>query len=201
MFPAIKALSAIILFFLTTAVWSSEQASYRNRKFGFAFEYPSSYQLHEYGISIDLIDSKENNKIFGHVLELDECIEKNRYFFKLLFFIDKFRSCAIDIARDWCYADGPDGDSYCTTVTDETRYASKYGVPVIQLHFVNISEYYEDGIMTKRKKIVGPVFIADISKDAGHQRALIFNLANDRPMDKLEYRTTRDIIRTVKLEN
>lgn len=147
------------------------------------------------------IELNENSKIFGNVLELDTCLEENTYLFKFLFFIDKFRSCAIDIARDWCYADGHDGGSYCTSVTDEIRYNNKYGVPIIILHFMNVSEYYEAGKQIKGEKIIGPVFIADISKDPSHQRALMFNLANDRPLSKMQYIVTKGIVDTIKLEN
>lgn len=184
------------LSFLTLNAWASEVRTYKNKTYGFTFEYPSTCKVKEKrGVDWISIGIDDKRKIKGYIFNLNECVKKTRY----LFSFNKFRSCAIHIVRQWCEAVGPMGESYCTGTKHETKFRSKNDVPIIQLHFKHVSRDYES--QKKTKKLLDPTFIVDISRNPEDQRALVFGLASDPISDKFQYKLARGIVRSIKIEN
>jgi hypothetical protein len=156
------------------ATLAQDQKIYVSQKYGFAFQYPSAYDLK---VTADCYLDFQKGVETSFGLRVDD------RFIEMLYAMvhgpgpvvyrvgqDPYRKLARETrhdkklfyryarheARNWCAADGPDGSNYCRDIKSEKPFNSRHGLSCIELYPVMIREDYAEN--TKKQKVVGPVF-------------------------------------------
>jgi hypothetical protein len=171
-------LALLVVFFsllpAAPAALAQEQKIYVSQKYGFAFQYPSAYDLK---VTADCyIDFKKG-------VETSFCLRVDDRFIEMLYQMvhgpglvvyrageDPYRELAQETrndkklfhryarheAQNWCAADGPDGSVYCRDIKSEKPFTSRNGLNCLEVYPVMIREDFADN--TKQQGVVGPVF-------------------------------------------
>jgi hypothetical protein len=177
----------VVVFSLLTAAPSAvaqEQKTYLSQKYGFAFQYPSTYDLKvtadcyidfKKGIETSFslrVDDRFIEMLYqmlhpdppGSVIiypggknPYQELAQETRNNEKL------FHLYTRQEAQSWCVADGPDGSNYCQDIDSEKPFTSLNGFNCLELYPVMIRENFADN--TKQQGVVGPLFGVFLPKE------------------------------------
>ncbi len=177
----------VMVFFLLPGppvAMAQEQKTYISQKYGFAFQYPSAYDLKvtadsyinfKKGIETLFCLRVDDRFIHGlyHMLHPDppgwviiypggknpyrELAQETRNNEKL------FHLYTRQEAQNWCAADGPDGSNYCRDIDSEKPFTSLKGLNCLELYPVMIRENFANN--TIQQRVVGPVFGVFLPKE------------------------------------
>jgi len=150
----------------------ADRKTYRNEDYGYEFKYPQDYFLKE--VSGRLLLRKTETKEGEWLIEV--FVEKDMidptYDTSKMSFIE----FAVDRIRAHCAADGPRGSIYCTDVINQDAFINEQGVKGYKIYITEIIERYTSGKTETSKRVKGPIFAFDISKQTDLARGIFFQL-------------------------
>ncbi len=196
------------------AALAGEPKIYVSPKYGFAFQYPSAYDLK---VTADCyLDFKKGAETLF-------CLRVDDRFIEMLYQMvhgpgpvvyrsgeDPYHELAQEIRNDqklfyryvrhegqnWCSADGPDSSVYCRDLESEKPFTSRNGLNCLELYLVMIRENFADN--TKEQALVGPVFGVFLPK--GNQPlALIISPLHGNLASPTLVQDMRQVIDSIKM--
>jgi hypothetical protein len=164
---------------------AQEQKTYVSQKYGFAFQYPSYYELK---LTADCyIDFKKGGET-SFTLRVDDQFISRLYYIlhppphMIMYFPRRgeedprrklaretrknpelFRRYARQEVKNWCSADGPDGSNYCQEFKSDKPFTSRGRLDCIEFYPIMTREDFTND--TKQQQIVGPVFGVYLPKE------------------------------------
>ena len=167
----------------------SSWKTYRNSKYNFEFNYPLDYTLKEVSNNYILLRKIEDKKT-----EWSICITVEHNRLGTNDFELTFREFVERLAMSGCVADGPDGSTDCTEITEIKPFINKNKINGYEIYMNENTENFLNNKISNRIK--GPIFTMNTSEQTSNlSRSIFFDFDDEeRILNKQEKQVLIDQI-------